>query len=278
MTDVTSRAGSRRREQTRARLLAAAHEVFAEVGMDAASVEMICERAGFTRGAFYSNFESKNELFLALITQLAGEKLDEVAVRVRDLPTSAMTDPGSLVRQVVGVSLGDRMEPQLFSELRTQALRDPELAAANLSWQDAMAGRVEGIIRHVVDVYGLRLRLPVPDAARLLVDVSDDTCTLTTAALNGLRHIYRPGYSYKKCGVMLMELTTKLQRQETLFDDAAARAKSAKLMVAMDAVNSVWGRGTLRTGAAGMSKGWAMRSENRSPRYTTSWDELPMAK
>ena len=111
-----------------------------------------------------------------------------------------------------------------------------------------------------------------------LVDVSDDTCTLTTAALNGLRHIYRPGYSYKKCGVMLMELTTKLQRQETLFDDAAARAKSAKLMVAMDAVNSVWGRGTLRTGAAGMSKGWAMRSESRSPRYTTSWDELPKAK
>ena len=82
MTDVTSRAGSRRREQTRARLLDAAHEVFAEVGMDAASVEMICERAGFTRGAFYSNFESKNELFLALITQLAEEKLDEVAVRV----------------------------------------------------------------------------------------------------------------------------------------------------------------------------------------------------
>jgi len=111
-----------------------------------------------------------------------------------------------------------------------------------------------------------------------LPDVSDDTRALTMAALKGIRHIYRPGYSYKKCGVMLMELTTKLQRQETLFDDAAARAKSAKLMVAMDAVNSVWGRGTLRTGAAGMSKGWAMRSENRSPRYTTNWDELPMAK
>lgn len=111
-----------------------------------------------------------------------------------------------------------------------------------------------------------------------LADVSDDTRALTTAALKGLKHIYRPGYWYKKCGVMLMELTVKQQRQDTLFDDAAARAKSAKLMVAMDAVNSVWGRGTLRTGAAGMSKGWAMRSENRSQRYTTSWDELPMAK
>ena len=111
-----------------------------------------------------------------------------------------------------------------------------------------------------------------------LEDVSDDTCVLTTAAIKGLKHIYRPGYSYKKCGVMLMELNAKQMRQETLFDDPEARAKSAKLMTAMDAVNRVWGRGTLRTGAAGIAKRWAMRSENRSPRYTTQWDELPVAK
>ena len=180
MTDVTSRAGIRRREQTRARLLAAAHEVFAEVGMDAASVETICERAGFTRGAFYSNFESKNELFLALITQLAEEKLDEVAVRVQGLAPDTVTDMSDLVRQVSGASLGERMEPQLISEIRTQALRDPSLAAAYLAWQGAMRSRVEGIILHVVDAYGLRLRLPVAEAAQLLVDVSDDTCARAT--------------------------------------------------------------------------------------------------
>lgn len=111
-----------------------------------------------------------------------------------------------------------------------------------------------------------------------LEDVSDNTCVLTTAAIKGLKHIYRPGVAYKKCGVMLMELSAKQQRQETLFDDPAARAKSAKLMVAMDAVNRVWGRGTLRTGAAGIAKRWAMRSVNRSPRYTTQWDELPVAR
>ncbi len=180
MTDVTSRAGSRRREQTRARLLDAAHEVFAEVGMDAASVEMICERAGFTRGAFYSNFESKNELFLALITQLAEEKLDEVAVRVQGLAPDTVTDMSDLVRQVSGASLGERMEPQLISEIRTQALRDPSLAAAYLAWQGAMRSRVEDIILHVADAYGLRLRLPVAEAAQLLVDVSDDTCARAT--------------------------------------------------------------------------------------------------
>ena len=180
MTDVTSRAGSRRREQTRARLLDAAHEVFAEVGMDAASVEMVCERAGFTRGAFYSNFESKNELFLALITQLAGEKLDEVAVRVQELAPDAVSDMSALVRQVVGVSFGARMEPQLISEIRTQALRDPSLATAYLAWEGALRSRVEGIILQVVDAYGLRLRLTVAEAAQLLVDVSDDTCARAT--------------------------------------------------------------------------------------------------
>lgn len=180
MTDVTARPGSRRREQTRARLLDAAHEVFGEVGMDAASVEMICERAGFTRGAFYSNFESKDELFLALITQLAEAKLDEVAGRVRDLEPDAVSDTSALVRQIVGASLGDRMEPQLVSEIRTQAMRDPRLAEAYLHWQNVMQDRVSEIIEQVVTTYGFRLRLPISDAAQLLLDVSDDTCARAT--------------------------------------------------------------------------------------------------
>lgn len=112
-----------------------------------------------------------------------------------------------------------------------------------------------------------------------LADVSDDTCQLSAAALTGLGQIYRAGFGYKKCGVMLMELSAKAQRQETLFDsDVQARAKSAKAMAVMDAINSVHGRGTLRPGASGVSKRWAMRSDNRSPRYTTCWDELPVAR
>lgn len=180
MSEATTRPGTRRREQTRARLLAAAHELFGEVGMDAASVEMICERAGFTRGAFYSNFASKEELFLALITKLAGEKLDEVTVRVRGLTPESLADVRSLVRQVVGASIGERMEPQLVSEIRTQALRDPRLATAYLGWQQVMRERIEGIIEHVATAYGLRLRLPLSETAQLLLDVSDDTCALAT--------------------------------------------------------------------------------------------------
>lgn len=183
MTDVTERPASRRRTQTRTRLLAAAHEVFAEVGMGAASVETICERAGFTRGAFYSNFESKEDLFLALITQMTESKLEEVAGRVREIgpgEPGVDIDPSALVRQVVGASLGEQMEPQLLSEIRTQALRDPRLAAAYLAWQAALRERVEDIIRHVVDSLGLRLRLPLDETAQLLLDAVEDTCTRAT--------------------------------------------------------------------------------------------------
>lgn len=149
-------------------------------------------------------------------------------------------------------------------------------AAEKLRMQSSVAGAVHVFIQ--TNRFRQEDSQYHPGVIVPLADVSDDTRVLTDAALKGLKHIYRPGYSYKKCGVMLMELTAKHQRQETLFDDAAARAKSTKLMVALDAVNSVWGRGTLRTGAAGMSRRWEMRSENRSPRYTTCWDELPKAK
>lgn len=174
--ETTSRAGSRRREQTRARLLDAAHEVFGEVGMDAASVELICERAGFTRGAFYSNFDSKDELFLALVTHLAEQKLDEVTVRVRDLRPGEVVDPPTLVRQLVGASIDQQMEPQLMSEIRTQALRDARLGAAYLAWQAVLLQRIEDIIAHVVATYGFRLRVSVPELAQLILDINVETC------------------------------------------------------------------------------------------------------
>lgn len=66
------------REQTRERLLAAAAELFAERGVNGTSVEQIAERAGFTRGAFYGNFEGKHELVVALLRQRTRREAEEV--------------------------------------------------------------------------------------------------------------------------------------------------------------------------------------------------------
>lgn len=66
------------RAQTRDRLLAAAAELFSERGVNGASVEQIAERAGFSRGAFYSNFGDKHKLVLALLEQRTRREYEEV--------------------------------------------------------------------------------------------------------------------------------------------------------------------------------------------------------
>jgi AcrR family transcriptional regulator len=59
------------REETRQRLFEAAAQVFASQGIGAASIESIAEAAGFTRGAFYSNFASKDELIISMLAHHA---------------------------------------------------------------------------------------------------------------------------------------------------------------------------------------------------------------
>ncbi|MCC9145050.1 MULTISPECIES: TetR/AcrR family transcriptional regulator [unclassified Arthrobacter] len=66
MGPVEAEPAKRSRTATRSRLLATSAAVFAERGLEGASVEELCAAAGFTRGAFYSNFASKTELALAM--------------------------------------------------------------------------------------------------------------------------------------------------------------------------------------------------------------------
>ncbi|MET1072760.1 MAG: TetR/AcrR family transcriptional regulator [Umezawaea sp.] len=67
------------RARTRARLIDAAAELFAERGVNGASVEQIAERAGYSRGAFYGNFEDKGDLVLALLEHRTKAEFDEVS-------------------------------------------------------------------------------------------------------------------------------------------------------------------------------------------------------
>lgn len=111
-----------------------------------------------------------------------------------------------------------------------------------------------------------------------LADPSDNTLTLTTAALAGLKQIYKTGFKYKKAGVILNLLADKPTMQQSLFDDMEVKGKSAGLMKAMDSINSRFGNAAIRTAAAGTKQDWQMRSSNKSPNYTTQWDELPVVR
>lgn len=111
-----------------------------------------------------------------------------------------------------------------------------------------------------------------------LIHPSSDTRPLVSAALFGLKRIYRAGFQYKKAGVMLMELSKAAQPQGSLFDvDPVRQARSAALMRVLDDLNQEYGQDKVSLGAAGMQQRWAMRAESRSPRYTTRWNDLPLA-
>lgn len=111
----------------------------------------------------------------------------------------------------------------------------------------------------------------------LPITSTDDTRLIVQDALKILRLIYRDGYLYQMTGVLLSELTLREQRQGGLFDDPLAQEKSEALMQAMDRVNRIFGRGTLKLLAEGSDDApWKMRAERRSPRYTTRLEEVPL--
>jgi DNA polymerase V len=109
------------------------------------------------------------------------------------------------------------------------------------------------------------MRLPYP---------TDYTPDLIRAAVQLLERIYRPGFHYQKCGVMLMDLSPAAYHRRDLFD-ARDQAHRAQLMRALDSLNADHGARTVHFGSLGGSRpAWAMRQQFCSPRYTTQWQEL----
>jgi DNA polymerase V len=126
-----------------------------------------------------------------------------------------------------------------------------------------------------------RFRSGDPQAHRALTvplaTPSDDSAELIAVAAGVLRRIWLDGYRWRKVGVLLLKLAKAETRQAGLFD-RIDRPKSAALMGVLDDVHRRHGRDCLRFAAEGLRKDWQTRRENLSPRYTTRWDELPVAR
>jgi AcrR family transcriptional regulator len=119
------------RDETRERLFEAAAQVFEEQGIGAASIEAITAAAGFTRGAFYSNFASKDELIIAML----GDHVEQSVRRHLDL-LAKHGDPAEFITALSATDRGQQdplgRSPMLHIELILYAARAekhrPELA------------------------------------------------------------------------------------------------------------------------------------------------------
>ena len=99
------------------------------------------------------------------------------------------------------------------------------------------------------------------------------TQELIKPALELVEHLYQPGNTYKKAGVMLSGLVPDNSVQGSLFD-AASRNTQRQLMSMMDNINFSQRDDILKFASSGTTRDWKMRQELRSGRYTTRWDEL----
>ena len=109
---------------------------------------------------------------------------------------------------------------------------------------------------------------------------SSNTLELVATAGRGMRAIFKPGYHFMKAGVMLLDLVPEGQEQGELPLDEAGEA-SERLMGAVDAINDRYGQGSIRVASAGAQvkkREFEMRQQLRTPRYTTRWDEVPVAR
>jgi DNA polymerase V len=95
-----------------------------------------------------------------------------------------------------------------------------------------------------------------------------------------LQAIFKDGINYARAGVMLMDLSdVKTEQLELALDEG--QRPDARVASAMDRINDRFGRGTLHLAGAGTQaakQAWTMKQERRTPAYTTSWSDMPVAR
>ena len=123
----------------------------------------------------------------------------------------------------------------------------------------------------------------VPDprwqaATVTLSEASNYTPVLLHHAREIARQLFTPGLAYKKAGAIAVVLVPETVIQGNLLEPDRDWQRDRQLMAVMDGINAKFGRGTVRFAAEGLQQTWQMKSLRRSPRFTTRWDELAIAR
>ncbi|CAM3506457.1 DNA polymerase V subunit UmuC [Halomonas lysinitropha] len=111
-----------------------------------------------------------------------------------------------------------------------------------------------------------------------LTKPTDDSREILHAVAQAFVAIYGPHYRFMKAGVMLIDLIDANRQQLSLLDTAqtaADRERGERLMATLDELNRQMGRGTVKLGMPTPNAAWHLRCANRSPRWTTRWEDLP---
>jgi AcrR family transcriptional regulator len=158
-----------RKDEVRSRVLQAAGEVFAELGFAAASLDQVAAAAGFTKGAVYSNFVSKDELFLALMTDEVARRVDVVETALRQ----AADLPGALAAVGAELSRRDATWQLLFLEFWQRAMRDPAVRQAFVASRRDLRARVAEVVARFLAEHPVRTGWDAESLTVVLIALSN---------------------------------------------------------------------------------------------------------
>ncbi len=155
-----------RTRATRRRLLDAAKRIFAQDGFDAARLEDIAARAGYTRGAFYANFESKEDIFFALLEEWVNERIESITVDLR-----RHSDPEAklaALRAHYADLAKDRRLVLISMEFKLFALRHPEAHTRLRSRHRRIRASFGELFAEIMDALGRKIPVAYPAASACL--------------------------------------------------------------------------------------------------------------
>ena len=165
-----------------------------------------------------------------------------------------------------------------FGEMQTELSPISE-AVANFAAACASKLRKQNTCANLLTVFvhTNQFRTDLPQYARNRVMqmpvATNDSTELIKYALIGLKSIFKKGYSYKKAGIIVSGLVPANQITMDLFD-SLDREKHKKAMVAIDALNSRFGREKVKVASQGYDRKWKLRQERLSPCFTTNLNDI----
>jgi AcrR family transcriptional regulator len=146
-----------------------AAKVFARRGLQQASIDEVAEEAGFTKGAFYANFKSKEELFLAMLDERFTKRIEDIERVIAGEGSTAQKArrAGDAFVQMLSA---DREWERLFFEFSAYAARDDDFREELVTRYRAMRDRIAAALKAHTEEVGKQETLPF-DQVALMVSV-----------------------------------------------------------------------------------------------------------
>lgn len=175
------------------------------------------------------------------------------------------------------------MNGRMFGE-DTNDFTVVEAAIASLTARAAYSLRREGLLAHgaVISLSSNRFKPGYQRYQQTITFIAPtaDTGHITAKLVQAVQQSFNPHERYHRANVLLFNLTGERLLQTDLFGEVNLEQSNGALnrLKTFDTINNRYGKGTIRFAAEGLSSAWQPKHQLRSPRYTTNWQELPIAR